>query len=366
MKIVDKKKELEDKYEQDNKNRINAAVWKNLLPDEFKKDKSNSYDYLQAYLRGAEPSLEEDGFHLPSRDPQTGQILKSPDHPTFEEAIMQDISLGYYPTGFAPNGNVVTEQRNPLKYADGGESEEDTPKEDRLRYMKETLKFAFPPVAIFQKVKGLLSSEKEPVATEELIEPKQSYTDEELARFYVDNVLWTMENPRNKGYNEEDGLYYAYKDKDKKGKIHINIGPGLEKNGHPNIDYNKGYTREEVEEMAYETVLDRVKNMSESLRTMKDGKYSEARDTLSLGPLLTLTDIAYNVKTDGKKNLPEKWPNLTKRIVEGDLEKAKAQTDSGSERRWLMRNDLLTYGPIDEDTVVNRKCGGPVIKIKKH
>lgn len=179
-------------------------------------------------------------------------------------------------------------------------------------------------------------------------------TDDELVDLYVKNVLWKMENPRNRGYNEADGLYYAYKDKDAKGNVHINIGPGLEKNGHPDIDYSKGYTREELEKLARKTVADRESKMSNSLRTMQNGKYYEARDTLSAGPLLNILDIAYNVGTSKKKNLPESWPKLIDDIANGRLEDAAKHSYSGSRRRWLMRNDLLTYDPITESTVINR------------
>lgn len=184
--------------------------------------------------------------------------------------------------------------------------------------------------------------------------PIQKVSNEHLVDAYTNDALWTMENPRNKGYNPKDGLYYAYTDRDANGNIHTNIGPGIEKNGHPNVDYGRGYTREELNEIARETVAQRVDAMRNSLETMQGGKYAITSDTLSLGPLLALTDIAYNAKTSGKKNLPEKWPNLIKALSIGDLEVAKTQTRSGSDRRRDMRNDLLTYGPITSKTVKNR------------
>lgn len=179
-------------------------------------------------------------------------------------------------------------------------------------------------------------------------------SDEELTDFYVKNVLWNMENPKNKGFNEEDGKYYSYTDKDSNGIKHINIGPGLEKTGHPNIDYSRGYTKEELDSIASTTVADRVVKMSKSLRDMNSKAYNETRDTLSLGPLLAITDIAYNVKTANRKNLPENWPSLIQNLSIGNLEEAKKHTYSGSKRRQKMRNDLLTYNPIDSTTVKNR------------
>lgn len=179
-------------------------------------------------------------------------------------------------------------------------------------------------------------------------------TDEELVDSYLDNVLWKMENPRYKGYNKEDGLFYAYTDVDADGNTHVNIGPGLEQNGHPNIDYTRGYTKAEIDRLARKTVENRVRSMSESLQSMQDGKYAVTRDTLSMGPLLSMVDIAYNARTAKKKNLPEKWPTLVKHLANGDLDRAKEETYSGSKRRQKMRNDLLTYSPITASTVKNR------------
>lgn len=179
-------------------------------------------------------------------------------------------------------------------------------------------------------------------------------SDDDLVKAYTDNVLWVMENPKNKGYNPEDGLYYAYEDRDADGNVHLNIGPGLESNGHPNIDYSIGHTREELDKFAEKTVRNRVEGVTKSLQNMQEGKYYTTRDTLSMGPLLSLVDIAYNAKTANRKNMPEKWPALVENLATGNLEKARQETYSGSKRRQLMRNDLLTYKPITKNTVRNR------------
>lgn len=179
-------------------------------------------------------------------------------------------------------------------------------------------------------------------------------TDEELVDEYINKVLWVMENPEERGYNPYTGRYKAYTDKDSSGRVHTNIGPGLEKNGHPNINYTREYPRGELDDLSRETVRNRVSRMSESLKNMQNGKYYETRDTLSLGPLLSLVDIAYNTRTSGRRNLPENWPTLIKNLAEGNLEAAKNETYSGSKRRQKMRNDLLTYNPITEETVKNR------------
>ena len=186
--------------------------------------------------------------------------------------------------------------------------------------------------------------------------PMRQISDDEIVDAYLNNVLWTMENPTNKGYNKKTGLYYSYIDKDVEGKEHTNIGPGIEKNGHPNVDYSRGYTREELNKIARSTVADRVKAMSESMDTMQDGRYSLTRDTLSMGPLLIMADIAYNAKTEEKKNMPEKWPKLMAKLATGDFDGIikEKQTRSKNERRMFMRNDLLTYDKITPQTVKNR------------
>lgn len=163
-----------------------------------------------------------------------------------------------------------------------------------------------------------------------------------------------MENPRNKGYNPKDNKYYAYSDIDSNGNTHINIGPGLEKNGHPDIDYTRGYTLDEISGFARTTVGNRVDSMLKSLVEMENGKYKDIRDNLNEGSLLTLTDIAYNGRTARNRNLPESWPKLVNYIATGDLESAKNETYSGSTRRQQMRNDLLTFDKIDKNTVKNR------------
>ena len=69
-----------------------------------------------------EPHLEDDGFyHLSSRDPYTGRILKTKNHPTYQKAIQSEINAGYFPyekdgwtytKTYAPTGDISG-------YADG-------------------------------------------------------------------------------------------------------------------------------------------------------------------------------------------------------------------------------------------------------
>ncbi|QOR56879.1 hypothetical protein [uncultured phage cr56_1] len=98
--------------------------WKNSLPSNLL-DESN-YNLRRAYELGYEPEWNEDdkSYHLPTRDSETGEILKKPWHPTFLIGLQEDAKLGYYP--LIKNGTMYTTtwegNENPIyKYADGGE-----------------------------------------------------------------------------------------------------------------------------------------------------------------------------------------------------------------------------------------------------
>lgn len=70
--------------------------WRNSLPDNLKYTNDLEYDMKGAYESGAQLMLGEDGFyHLPSRDPESGKILKSSTHPTYWKALTEDDKIGY-------------------------------------------------------------------------------------------------------------------------------------------------------------------------------------------------------------------------------------------------------------------------------
>lgn len=98
--------------------------WKTSLPDNLQDE--SSYNLQRAYELGYEPEyVEEDrSYHLPTRDQETGEILKKPWHSTFLIGLQEDAKLGYYPQTI--NGVTYTTtwegNENPIyKYADGGE-----------------------------------------------------------------------------------------------------------------------------------------------------------------------------------------------------------------------------------------------------
>ena len=52
--------------------------------------KLGSYDMRSARASGA---IADSSGHMPSRDPRSGMLLKSPDHPTFHKSIDADRKL---------------------------------------------------------------------------------------------------------------------------------------------------------------------------------------------------------------------------------------------------------------------------------
>lgn len=99
-------------------------LWRSRLPKNLRETNDADYDMRAAYKAGMQPEWndEDKSYHLGSRDPRSGRILKAPHHPTFLKALITDASLGYYPT-MDDKGNTYTEtwegnERN--MYAEGG------------------------------------------------------------------------------------------------------------------------------------------------------------------------------------------------------------------------------------------------------
>lgn len=101
--------------------------WRNSLPDNLKYTDDTEYDMVGAYNSGAQPTLEDDGsYHLPTRVPSTGKVLKSSIHPTYWKGLAEDEKLGYH-TYWLPDGSTYTasKQDAPIQaFADGGEVDE--------------------------------------------------------------------------------------------------------------------------------------------------------------------------------------------------------------------------------------------------
>lgn len=97
--------------------------WRNSLPDNLKYTDDTEYNMRGAYESGAQPILENDGFyHLPTRNPQTGEILKASLHPTFWKGLAEDAKMGYNTYFVGDKVYTKSKEEGPINvYADGGE-----------------------------------------------------------------------------------------------------------------------------------------------------------------------------------------------------------------------------------------------------
>lgn len=84
--------------------------WRQNLPKNLRDTNDNDCDMRAAYKAGMQPmwNNEDKDYHLQSRDPESGRILKAPHHPTYLKALIEDSSPGYYPT-MDSKGNTYTE-----------------------------------------------------------------------------------------------------------------------------------------------------------------------------------------------------------------------------------------------------------------
>lgn len=108
-------------------NDLGYQLYKNNLPSNLQVE-TDDYDLYGAYESNMQPELNEDGtYHLGSRDPYTGRILKSKQHPTYQKAIESEMSAGYFP--YEKNNVTYTKTYSPVDisgYADGGEVRDNT------------------------------------------------------------------------------------------------------------------------------------------------------------------------------------------------------------------------------------------------
>lgn len=108
--------------------------WRNSLPDNLKYTDDTEYNMRGAYESGAQPILENDGFyHLPTRNPQTGEILKTSLHPTFWKGLAEDAKIGYNTYFVGDKVYTKSKEEGPINvYADGGEVARKSLKDSRI------------------------------------------------------------------------------------------------------------------------------------------------------------------------------------------------------------------------------------------
>ena len=115
--------------------------WRQNLPKNLRETDDNIYDMRAAYKAGMQPEWNEEdkSYHLGSRDPESGRILKSPHHSTFLKALVEDAELGYYPT-MDSNGKVYTETWEGNKYGNGGYAPSESIKKRITNWEGESMK----------------------------------------------------------------------------------------------------------------------------------------------------------------------------------------------------------------------------------
>lgn len=124
--------------------------WKNSLPDNLAHTPDWQYNNFGAYTGGLKPELNEDGYyHLGSRNPYTGEILKPKSHPTYDKAIQNDAAAGYFP--YEKNGITYTKTYSPTGdisgYANGTDGIQSNTSEIPVTYSNGKWNYGYNPGA---------------------------------------------------------------------------------------------------------------------------------------------------------------------------------------------------------------------------
>lgn len=124
--------------------------WKNSLPDNLAHTPDWQYNNFGAYTGGLKPELNEDGYyHLGSRNPYTGEILKPKSHPTYDKAIQNDVAAGYFP--YEKNGITYTKTYSPTGdisgYANGTDGVQSNTSEIPVTYSNGKWNYGYNPGA---------------------------------------------------------------------------------------------------------------------------------------------------------------------------------------------------------------------------
>lgn len=107
--------------------------WKQSLPDNLKYTDESQYDLKGAYEAGLQPEFnQEDGlYHLGSRDPKTGRILKRNTHPTYWKALAEDAKIGYDAYWIGNDTYTSRKGDTPIKaFALGGDNDPEEEQEN--------------------------------------------------------------------------------------------------------------------------------------------------------------------------------------------------------------------------------------------
>jgi hypothetical protein len=202
----------------------NFNKFRETLPDNLKNTNPSTYNmkgYWEALGKPAnfdysQPTEEDGYYHAFSRNPKTGEILKSPNHPTFKTAIERDIQSGYTPY-VSPEGKVFTfgkEDKVPegyRKYQAGGTRRPiftSNPNDPRIQNYGDSLN-------LYNYSKNLSRSFPNlPEVTEQQYKQLQE-KDNNLLNYEFDQVAYKKDKNEGKVKNFDDYIYSG-----KKSEIH--------------------------------------------------------------------------------------------------------------------------------------------------
>lgn len=84
--------------------------WVKTLPHNLRKE-TKDYNLFEAWKGGLSPEFVNGEWHLGSRNPKNGNLLKSPNHPTYNKMIEGEIKAGYTPSIKLNNGFLFSFQQ---------------------------------------------------------------------------------------------------------------------------------------------------------------------------------------------------------------------------------------------------------------
>ena len=135
------------------------------------------------------------------------------------------------------------------------------------------------------------------------VEPVKRMSQDEIADFF-----WQMENPNNVGLNQDNGMYYKYRDPNGKD---WDVGPGLVIG--KTIDDKPYYTKEELDRAAYMYHMDAM----DKLAPLYDEKYGYgAFGNIDDRSKLVASDVMYRIGQNGVT--PSSWPSMFDAINSGN------------------------------------------------
>lgn len=106
------------------KDKVVFNHWKSTLPGKL--GRGSDYDLYAAWKGGLTPQFVNGEWHMGSRSPETGQLLKSPLHPTYDKMITGEIKSGYTPSIDIKTGKMKSFQfkygGSMKKYQTGGQA----------------------------------------------------------------------------------------------------------------------------------------------------------------------------------------------------------------------------------------------------